>query len=142
MKTTVKSRVLVISIAGIFLASLINLAFVEIKDKKPWVVPENAKKAKNPVKADAESLKAGKAVWNKHCKSCHGNTGKGDGTKSSELDTDPGDFSTKEFHAQTDGELFYKTKEGRDDMPSFKKKITDDEDIWHVVNFMRTMGDK
>jgi mono/diheme cytochrome c family protein len=109
------------------------------KDKKPWVVPEAAKKAKNPTKADAENLAMGKSLFNKHCKSCHGASGKGDGPKSKELETDPGDFSKAEFQNQTDAELFYKTKEGRDDMPSFKKKISSDEDIWLLVSYVRTM---
>ena len=74
------------------------------------------------------------------CKSCHGSKGLGDGPKSKELDTPSGDFSLKEFQAQTDGELFYKIQTGRDDMPSFKKKITDDEDIWNLVNYMRTFA--
>jgi len=52
-------------------------------------------------------------------KSCHGAKGLGDGPKSKELDTPTGDFST-DLKAQTDGDLFYKTKEGRDDMPSFQ----------------------
>jgi mono/diheme cytochrome c family protein len=46
----------------------------------------------------------------------------------------------KAVQSLSDGELYYKIKEGRDDMPSFKKKITDDEEIWHIVNFMRTMA--
>jgi mono/diheme cytochrome c family protein len=108
---------------------------------KPWTVPDAAKKAKNPVKSDDESLKAGKALWAKHCKSCHGTTGKGDGPKSRELDTPVGDLSEEKFQAHSDGEIFYKTKEGRDDMPSIKKKMDDDE-IWQVVNYMRTYGKK
>jgi mono/diheme cytochrome c family protein len=35
--------------------------------------------------------------------------------------------------------LFYKTAEGRVDMPSFKKKIADQEDIWNLVNYMRSL---
>jgi mono/diheme cytochrome c family protein len=109
------------------------------KDKKPWVVPEAAKKVKNPTKADSENLALGKSLFNKHCKSCHGSGGKGDGPKSKELETDPGDFTSADFHKQTDGELFYKTKEGRDDMPSFKKKISSDEDIWLLVDYVRAL---
>ncbi len=108
---------------------------------KPWKVPETSKKMKNPqAKAGAESVTAGKVLYTKHCKSCHGSKGLGDGPKAKELDTPSGDFSTKEFHGQTDGELFYKIKEGRDDMPSFKKKITDDEDLWNIVNYVRTFA--
>ena len=96
-------------------------------------------KTKNPIAKNDESNAAGKTLYMKHCKSCHGAKGLGDGPKSKELDTPCGDFTTKDVIDQTDGELFYKIKEGRDDMPSFKKKITDDEEIWSIVNFMRTL---
>lgn len=105
----------------------------------PWNVPDAAKNKANPVKSDASSVSKGKELWATHCKSCHGTKGKGDGPKASQLDTEPGDFTKATFQSQTDGALFYKTSEGRKDMPSFKKKITDPEDIWAVVNYMRTL---
>lgn len=106
---------------------------------KPWPVPATAKAKKNPVASDAESIKAGKALWSTHCKSCHGTKGLGDGTKAAQLKTEPGDFSKASFQSQTDGEIFYRLSEGRDDMPSSKKKIPDEEDRWNLVNFMRTL---
>ena len=112
------------------------------EQKKPWTVPDNAKKVKNPVKSDAESISIGKSLYAKHCKSCHGKLGEGDGPKASELKTSPGDFTAKDFQTQTDAELYYKTSEGRDDMPSFKKKIAETEDIWAIVNFVRTLEAK
>jgi mono/diheme cytochrome c family protein len=108
-------------------------------DKKPWNVPDKDAKVSNPVKSSAESISDGKALFAKHCQSCHGKTGLGDGTKASELKTEPGDFSKADFQKQSDGSLFYKISEGRDDMPSFKKKISDANDIWNVVNFVRTL---
>ena len=108
--------------------------------QKDWPVPDKYKNMSNPVKADAESLAAGKELWVKHCQSCHGKTGKGDGPKAAQLKTSPSDFSKPDFHSQPDGALFYKTSEGREDMPSFKKKIPDPDDIWAVVNYMRTMN--
>ena len=105
---------------------------------KPWPVPDKYEKMVNPVKSDAASLANGKALYNQHCKSCHGTKGKGDGTKAETLDTDCGDFTKSSFHAQTDGALYYKTWEGRKDMPAFKKKIPDANDMWAVVNYMRT----
>lgn len=107
-------------------------------DQKPWPVPEAAKNKKNPVASDAQTLATGKSLWATHCKSCHGSKGLGDGSKAAQLKTEPGDFSKTSFLAQTDGSLFYKLTEGRDDMPSFKKKIADEDDRWAVVNFMRT----
>jgi mono/diheme cytochrome c family protein len=105
----------------------------------PWPVPDKYNKMANPVASDAASKADGKELYIKHCQSCHGKKGKGDGSKAAQLDTDCGDFTTPEFKKQTDGALFYKTSEGRKDMPSFKKKIPAEEDIWSVVNYMRTL---
>ena len=118
-----------------------SISFKEFDDqpKKPWVVPDKAKNMKNEVASSAASISAGKALYATHCKSCHGSKGQGDGTKSAQLKTEPGDFSKAEFQAQTDGAIFYKTSEGRDDMPSFSKKIHDDEDRWSIVNYIRTL---
>lgn len=128
-----KRNILVLSLMVIGLAS-----FTVISSKDPWPVPEKFNKMANPVKADAESLATGKEIWAKHCQSCHGKTGKGDGSKAAQLKTAPDDFSKPDVQNQTDGALFYKTSEGRSDMPSFKKKIADQDEIWAVVNYMRT----
>ena len=104
----------------------------------PWKVPDAAKSKKNPVPASAESLATGKSLWSLHCKSCHGTKGLGDGSKAAQLKTDPGDFSTAVFQGETDGTLFYRLSEGRDDMPAFKKKLPDEEDRWNLVNYMKT----
>ena len=117
---------------------IIGSAFMVINfQKKPWPVPEAAKTKKNPVPSTAASLATGKELWATHCKSCHGSKGLGDGSKASQLNTEPGDFSKSDFQIQTDGAIFYKTSEGRDDMPGFKKKIADPGDIWAIVNYLR-----
>jgi len=106
---------------------------------KPWAVPDNYQKMKNPVASNAESIAEGKTLYSTHCKSCHGAKGLGDGSKAAQLKTEPGDFSKADFQAQSDGTLFYKTSEGRDDMPSFKKKVPDADERWSIVNYMRTL---
>lgn len=128
----------VVYLLVIVASSMFIYSFTYQPNLDDWEVPAKYKNMKNPTdKNDKENLSIGKSLYMKHCKSCHGKTGLGDGSKSDELDTDPGDFST-DLTAQKDGALFYKIKEGRDDMPSFKKKIRDDEDIWLIVNFIRT----
>lgn len=115
------------------------LAFVpKESSQEPWPVPDNYKNKVNPLKGNAESLTTGKTLYNQHCKSCHGTKGKGDGPKAAQLDTESGDFTKASFQAQTDGALFYKTYQGRKDMPSYKTKIPDANDIWAIVNYMRT----
>ena len=130
-------KVLLISlIAGLF---LITVGFKVNMQPKPWVVPDAAAKKPNPVKSSSESISAGKALWNQHCSACHGKTGMGDGSKAAQLKTQPSDFSAATFQSLPDGSIFYMTSEGRGDMPSFKKKLPDANDIWDLVNFIRTL---
>jgi len=115
------------------------MAFVPRNANDPWPVPDKYKNMPNPVKSDATSIATGKELYTQHCKSCHGTKGKGDGPKAAQLDTESGDFTKSTFQSQTDGAIFYKTSEGRKDMPSFKKKIADESNIWAVVNYLRTL---
>ena len=129
----------------IFSALLIGItaaSFRYIQQAKPWAVPEKNAKMANPVKANTESINAGKALWSKNCQSCHGKKGVGDGTKAPDLKTPPADLTKADIQSQSDGSLFYKISEGRDDMPRFKKDIPDPEDIWNVVNYLRTLKAK
>ncbi len=118
-------------------------AFMPMQQKPAtkWVAPPEASKVANPVPSNDASIAAGKLLYNKNCKSCHGIKGKGDGPKSDQLDVAPGDFTKADFQKQTDGELFWKTTEGKKPMPSFKKDL-DDNDRWQIINYIRTFGSK
>lgn len=106
---------------------------------KPWVVPDKFSKVTNPSKADQKSYKEGKELYAKHCQSCHGKAGLGDGSKAAQLKSEPGNFSLASFQKQTDGTLYYKISEGREDMPSFKKKIDEADEMWELINYLRTL---
>ena len=121
------------------LTILVLMAFNSSPKRDPWPVPDKYKTMANPVKSDAGTIAEGKTLYGLHCQSCHGKKGKGDGPKAAQLDTESGDFTVADFQKQPDGALFYKTFEGRKDMPSYKKKISDQEDIWKVVNYLRTL---
>jgi cytochrome c553 len=105
---------------------------------REWNVPAASAKIKSPIKADASAISAGKELWGTNCKSCHGTKGLGDGPKAAKIDISCGDFSSKEFQALSDGEMYYKTTVGRKPMPSFKEKLSDT-DRWQLVAFMRTL---
>ena len=129
----------ILSFLSFSLVVAVIMAFMPAPEQNtPWPVPDNYKTMKNPVKFDKT---AAAALWSTHCKSCHGKEGLGDGTKAAQLKTECGDFSSAAFQKQTDGALFYKTLEGRDEMPSYKKKIPDQDDIWQLVHYMRTMAE-
>jgi mono/diheme cytochrome c family protein len=135
MKTVVKFFSVTASVA---LAVILLMSFIMAQPKpKAWEAPANYKSMKNPAKPTPENIASGKALYNQHCASCHGKKGLGDGPKSRTLDTPSGDMSSAVYQTQTDGEHFYKTKTGRGDMPKYDKKIAD-EDIWAIVNYMRT----
>jgi mono/diheme cytochrome c family protein len=132
----------------IFLSTLILVAFAFYafhapQDKKkggPWKIEAKYKAMKNPSAGDAESIKLGKTLYAKHCKSCHGNAGLGDGPKAANLETFPGDFSDAKFQAAyTDGEMYFISILGRDEMPKFDSKIPDEEGRWAVVNYVRSL---
>lgn len=122
---------------GLFV--IILFSFSPILQQKPWIVPDASKNMKSKVQNSPENINIGKSLYAKHCKSCHGKNGEGDGPKAAELKTTPGDFTSTDFQSQTDGELYYKTIEGRDDMPGFKKKISSEEDRWLIVAYIRTL---
>ncbi|MGV8945191.1 MAG: c-type cytochrome [Lutibacter sp.] len=107
--------------------------------QEEWKVPAKYQTMKNPVAPKTDAA-IGKSLYAKHCKSCHGAEGYGDGTKAKEMKGDLGDFSSKEFQKQSDGALFFKTTFGRKDMPEFAKKVPSDEDRWLIVNYMRTLA--
>jgi mono/diheme cytochrome c family protein len=134
MKSTNMLTFLLASILIILGLSLMSV----IVPQKPWDIPAKFKTMKNPKNNDASSVAAGKDLWNKNCASCHGKTGLGDGPKARTLETYPVNFTKAEFQGQTDGDLFYKTKFGRGEMPKYEGKIGDD-DIWLMVNFMRSL---
>ncbi|WP_445731316.1 c-type cytochrome [Mariniflexile sp.] len=131
-----KNKNIVLLLSAIILALY---SFSSITQDK-WIVPKEYQSKKNPTNAkDKANLAVGKSLFSKHCQSCHGKEGYGDGPKAAEQKGDLGDFSSDATQSQTDGALFYKMTEGRNDMPSFKKKMPDDEDRWLIVNYLRTL---
>jgi mono/diheme cytochrome c family protein len=133
-----KSRIMK-SLKLIFVSMLIMFISASlVAQPKPWVVPANFKTMKNPVATGDASTKAGQALYTKNCASCHGKAGLGDGVKARSLKQFPGDFSKADYQKQSDGDQFYKTKFGRDEMPKYDGKLSDD-DIWNIVNYMRTL---
>lgn len=137
MKNSVK---LIVTVAFLFSLALFSFTSVKVVSDD-WNIPEKYKNMKNPTEASKENLAIAQGLWRKHCASCHGKEGLGDGPKAAELDGDPGDFTDSHFQSHTDGELFYMTTFGKDDMPSYEKKIPNDDDRWILVHYMRSLAE-
>jgi mono/diheme cytochrome c family protein len=126
----------------VIISSLIFMSFMLFAftpgDQKPWNVPAKYKSMKNSVKSDPTSINAGKAIYAKHCKSCHGGKGLGDGPKAASLKSKIRSFASKEYKSQTPGEKYYESFVGRDEMPNFEKKVLDESDRWSLINYIDT----
>lgn len=121
-------------------AFMMSFTSAPSQEKKPWDIPAKYKAMKNPYAGDKSLAMPGKMMWAKHCKSCHGSKGNGDGPKAKQLSTEMMDFAGEEFQAHSDGEIYYMSFVGRDEMPNFEKKIPDEEDRWAVVNYIRGLA--
>lgn len=102
-----------------------------------WIAPSRAARKKNPVAADAGSIARGKRLYARECLSCHGATGKGDGSDAADLEKKPANLRSSATQHQSDGALFWKISEGRRPMPAMRKKWSEQQ-RWDVVNYIRT----
>ncbi len=120
------------------LGSLLLVSFAIVKtNQEPWTAPEEYQKMKNPYAKTVDDDQIGKIIYAKQCKFCHGAKGKGDGNQANLLKTKVADFTAQNFKDQPDGSVFYKLKTGRNEMPSFDRIITDEEDLWLLVNYIK-----
>lgn len=102
-------------------------------------VPEEFKNKPNPYKGDESLNMVGMRNFNRHCVSCHGKKGVGDGVMAKNLKTHPGDLTKSEFQKHTDGEIYYLSFVGVNERPDFMKLIPSEEDKWAIVNYIRTL---
>ena len=141
MKTKInhaKSAAIILGIAAISVFTLPRAAAQDNGKNKPWDAPESAEAIKNPLTVDENLLTTGKENYSRHCKSCHGSKGRGDGPKAANIDISCGDFTSEEFAKETDGSVFWKATEGRKPMPSFKEKLSDEE-RWQIIAYIMTL---
>ena len=92
-----------------------------------------------PPPASPEQVQRGRGLYMKHCASCHGRTGAGDGSAGSDLDPRPSDLREAEVAGKSEQRLFRQITRGRAPMPSFGKLMNDD-DRWAVVGYVKTLG--
>lgn len=95
----------------------------------------------NPIAADQNSISTGRALYQPNCAVCHGPNG----VPPAGLDMKPYPLDlTVHAPQHPDGQLFMFIKDGVPGtaMPAWGKgeNALTDEQIWHLVNFLRTLG--
>jgi mono/diheme cytochrome c family protein len=119
---------------------VISIVFAALQNRE-WVIPEEAKKLKNPMALSTAAIESARSIYLDKCSQCHGDAGKGDGPQGKMYDPAPGNLTdAKRMSALTDGELFYQISEGRKPMPAFKKRLTEKQ-RWQLVLLVRSFAE-
>lgn len=103
-----------------------------------------ARAVKNPVATTPASVTAGAAAYKKYCAFCHGADAKGNGPLAPKDSNPPNLTDNTWVHGSTDGEIFTVIANGAgadSKMVGFKGKMPD-QDLWHIVNYLRSLGSK
>ena len=114
------------------------------KDQPPaeFKIPPDAATKQNPVKPSAESHARGKKLYGYDCAMCHGKDGDGKGDMASDYKSMTDFTDRSSLKSRSDGDLFYIIRNGKgQDMPPEGDRAKDD-DIWHLVNYIRSLGKK
>lgn len=97
----------------------------------------------NPIPRTEESVSAGRVVYARYCRACHGRGGKGDGG-AAPPGSQPSNLLDNEWdYGETDAEIFKTIWEGVPPdmvMAAWGERISE-EDTWNVVNYLRDLAE-
>ena len=108
----------------------------------PAAVPAEAKKMKAAVPSSPAAIDAGKQLYTKFCRFCHGNTGAGDSTMAPKGMTPSNLTDAKWDRGSSEGEIFWVIQNGappKYEMKGLKGKLSDT-DTWNLVHYVRSLG--
>jgi cbb3-type cytochrome c oxidase subunit III len=129
------------AVAGTFLAGVV---LVGVLDGQQPQSTSPARDLKNPVPSSAKSVETGRKLFKQYCRPCHGEDAKGNGPMAPK-DIHPPNLTDAVWgYGSTDGEIFTNIRNGigpKFNMKSWKSKMTEDQ-IWSVVNYLRSLGAK
>lgn len=132
-----KLKYIVFIICAGFFALSFNTRYVKLQER--WEAPASADSLFNPYLIEPLTLPQAQEVYTIYCASCHGQQGKADGIATKNLDVKPLPFQDKRVKGQTPGALYWKIREGRGEMPSFRDLISE-EQKWQLVEYVKDLS--
>jgi mono/diheme cytochrome c family protein len=127
-------------IAGIVIN--VAVAAVAFAQATPKGGDPEAAKVQNPIATSPDSIAKGKAVFLSKCAPCHGPNADGTPTIMLEGGVRPANLTHAKYtYGTSDGEVFTNIKNGilpDLNMPTWDGQISDN-DIWNIVNFLKTV---
>jgi cbb3-type cytochrome c oxidase subunit III len=123
--------------SGVFPVSR-NFALADEKSKVPDpLTVADAQKLKSPIPYTKKSISQGRNIYMRNCTGCHG----ADAKATVDVVADATDLTSPKLwkNGTTEGEIFRSIREGQGaSMPTFKSQLKE-EDIWHLVNYIRSL---
>ena len=102
-------------------------------------LPANAQDKANPVKPSPESLAKAKKLYKIDCAMCHSETGDG----KNDMDMKVPDLTSPDVQSKsTDGQWFEIIQKGKGEMPPEASRAKNDDDLWNLVNYCRSLEKK
>jgi len=101
---------------------------------------KDPKKLKNPVLYTRKNVVRGKNVFLRYCVECHDR----DGRSLTNVEEQATDLTRPQIwqYGTTDGEVFTTLKKGGGDVMPPYESLLKDQDIWCIVNFLKSIGPK
>jgi len=105
--------------------------------------PASAKQLKNPLSVTEENVASGRALFNRHCASCHGADGRAQTETGAAMKVKPADLTGGAVHGSTPGEIYWVITNGimASGMPAFKDKMGEQERWQTVLYVQRLQGE-
>ncbi|HYE89254.1 MAG TPA: cytochrome c [Vicinamibacterales bacterium] len=133
---------LLASVALVWAVVMASSVLAQTPPAGPAAVPAEAKKMKAAFPSSPAAIGAGKVLYAKYCRFCHGTAGAGDSTMAPKT-MKPSNLTDAEWtRGSTEGEIFWVIQNGappKYDMKGLKGKISD-ADTWNLVHFVRSLG--
>ena len=112
-------------------------------DKRPLTpsAPPEYLARMSPVSFSDQMRMEASSIYDRECRKCHGQDGKGHGSATRGMSIKPPDFTDAKFmSSRADGQFFWIILNGSDpdttEMAGFRKKLSED-DAWKLVHFIR-----
>jgi mono/diheme cytochrome c family protein len=105
-----------------------------------WEAPKIEAQRKNPMLLNSGSISSGKVTFTELCSTCHGDNAEGLKSEETGLEKNTGNLK-KRLKGHSDGDFFWKIQNGKGEMASFSKELTETQ-IWNVINYIKSIDNQ
>lgn len=105
-------------------------------------IPPRYRNKTNPLSASPKTYENGRKLYNKYCRNCHGENGRGNGVDGRNLTPPPKDFHKNQYlQNHSDPYLFFRISEGKPEttMPGWQGVLSEKQ-RWALVHYIRKLG--